>query len=426
MAGSWYLGRTSESSPGTTLIAGRSPTVAAMVGEWLSRVRALPPRVVDAALAGALALFAVQELLVSGELPTFGSDGLGYVSALAQSGAVAVRRTDPGRAMAVAGIAGLAMGVTGAPTTFTGVFGIMVTLYSVAAHGSEEDARWSGAITAIALAIIIATLWDEFTLSDIIANYLLFGTAWALGWATRHRRLLLVELEARAVAADRARHAEAHRAVAEERGRIARELHDVVAHSVSVMVVQTGAARRLLERDPASARGALLTIEETGRSALGELRRTVTMLRGDDHEQPLAPQPTLDGLESLVGTLRETGVPVALEVSGDPQPLPAGIDVSAYRIVQEALTNVLKHAGVTKRVRVRVRFVEEAVEIEVEDDGSGAASAPAVGGHGLVGMRERVLLYAGTLEAGPLRAGGFRVRARLPLPGGGPAEAASS
>lgn len=388
-----------------------------MVDDLLARARAVKPRTVDLALGVGLAFAAVAELAAQQGFSLTGWSALAYVFALLQTLALATRRTQPGLAMMVSGSAGLAMGVADVASTFAGVFGIMVALYSVAAHGTEHDAKVSGVITAVALAIIAVSLRDVLGLSDIVANYVLFGTAWVLGFATRNRRLLLAELEMRSIEAERARRAEARRAVAEERARIARELHDVVAHSVSVMVVQTGAARRLLDTQPEQARGSLETIEETGRSALSELRRVVGILRSEAGDEPASreSQPTLDDLQLLVAAVRAAGVPVRLDVTGEPSSLPPGVGVSAYRIVQEALTNVLKHAGITTRVDVRIHRSAEELEVEVVDDGIGAAAGKPGEGHGLVGMRERALLYGGALEAGPLSSGGFRVRARLPL-----------
>jgi signal transduction histidine kinase len=221
--------------------------------------------------------------------------------------------------------------------------------------------------------------------------------------------------------------------VAEERGRIARELHDVVAHSVSVMVVQAGAARRTLAASPEQAATALGQIELTGRQALVELRRLLGLLRDDEAgDADLAPQPSLAHLESLAAAAREAGLPVEVAVEGEPQPLPAGVDLSAYRIVQEALTNSLKHSG-PGRARILVRYGVHDLRLEIRDDGpagngqrKGQASAfgrqPADSprrerraGHGLIGMRERVALFGGTLETGSLPGGGYRVAARLPL-----------
>ena len=199
----------------------------------------------------------------------------------------------------------------------------------------------------------------------------------------------------------------------DERSRIARELHDVIAHSVSVMTVQAGAVRRLLKPDQEREREALLTVEETGRQALTEMRRLLGVLRQSDEKAALAPQPGLATLERLVAQVREAGLPVEMRVEGEEIALPAGIDLSAYRIVQEALTNALKHAG-PARAWVVVRYGADEVEVEVANDG---VSNGGSGGYGLIGMRERVALYGGDLTAGPRDGGGFTISARLPVAG---------
>jgi signal transduction histidine kinase len=225
--------------------------------------------------------------------------------------------------------------------------------------------------------------------------------AWALGEASRNRRAAIQE--------------EARRAVGEEQARIARELHDVIAHSVSVIVVQAGAAGDVFDERPDQARAALGSIEEAGRDALGELRRLISAVRPGQAEDPTQPQPGLDRLDELTERVRGGGLEVVVRREGRPEPLPAGVDLSAYRIVQEALTNTLRHARAT-RAEVVVRFGPDAVEVDVSDDGRAApASEENGGGVGILGMRERASLLGGTLEAGPLPAGGYRVHARLPL-----------
>jgi signal transduction histidine kinase len=221
--------------------------------------------------------------------------------------------------------------------------------------------------------------------------------------------------EERAELAERERELAAREAVVEERARIARELHDVVAHNVSMMVVQAGAERRVLDGANGSTREVLQTIEEIGRGALTEMRRLVGILR-HDADDPLAPQPGLDDVATLVTQVREAGLPVELTIEGERRDLPVGIELSAYRIVQEALTNALKHAG-DARAEVSIRYGADALELEVLDDGDGrgGAASPTGGGHGLVGMRERVALYGGRFDASRRPGGGFAVRAKLPI-----------
>ena len=224
-------------------------------------------------------------------------------------------------------------------------------------------------------------------------------------------RRVIGDRERRARIAERERDVATREAVVEERARIARELHDVIAHHVSMIVLQAGAERRVL--DDGSTREVLETIEQVGRGALTETRRLLGMLRADADE-PLAPQPGLDDVPTLVGQLREVGLPVELHVEGERRELPVGIELSAYRIVQEALTNALKHAG-DASTTVHVRYGPNSLELEIADDGNGNASRVSGGGHGLVGMRERVALYGGRFEASPDPQGGFVVRVRLPV-----------
>jgi signal transduction histidine kinase len=233
------------------------------------------------------------------------------------------------------------------------------------------------------------------------------------------RRAYTASLEERAAQLEAARVADARTAVSEERGRIARELHDVVAHHVSVMTVQATAAQRMLERDPALAREAMAAVESTGRAALGEMRSIVGVLResAGERSDALAPQPRLADLDCLLVSLREAGLRVALVRSGDLTDLPAGIDLALYRIVQEALTNTLRHAGPTSAEVTLVRSTH-AVQVRVVDSGRGAAAAlngSGCAGHGLIGMRERVALYGGDLTAGPRSGGGYIVEASIPL-----------
>jgi signal transduction histidine kinase len=226
-------------------------------------------------------------------------------------------------------------------------------------------------------------------------------------------RLGIQSRDRRADLAEREREVAAREAVVEERARIARELHDAIAHNVSMMVVQAGAERRVLDESQGSTRDVLGTVEQIGRNALTEMRRLVGMLRTDE-DDPLAPQPGLGDLQTLVAQVREAGLPVELQVEGEPRELPVGLQLSAYRIVQEALTNALKHAG-DARATVRVRYADDSLELEVVDDGVGAQAVVTSGGHGLVGMRERVALYGGRFEAGRRPTGGFTVRVLLPI-----------
>jgi signal transduction histidine kinase len=223
--------------------------------------------------------------------------------------------------------------------------------------------------------------------------------AWALGEAARNRRVAIEE--------------EAQRAMADEQARIARELHDVIAHSVSMIVVQAAAADDVFDEHPDQARQALRSIEQAGRDAMAELRRLLSAVRPGLQEKGTAPQPGLDRIDELAESLRAGGLQVAVRREGEPAALPAGLDLSAYRIVQEALTNTLRHARAT-RADVTLSYAQDALELDILDDGR-APAGNGTGGHGLVGMRERAALLGGTLEAGPHPGGGYRVHARLPL-----------
>ena len=226
-------------------------------------------------------------------------------------------------------------------------------------------------------------------------------------------RRIVGDRDRQARLAERERDVAAREAVVEERARIARELHDAVAHNVSMMVVQAGAERRVLGADSGATREVLQTIEQIGRSALTEMRRLVGMLRTDSADM-LAPQPRLADLPTLMTQVREAGLPVEFQVDGKSRELPVGIELSAYRIVQEALTNALKHAGQASAA-VRLRYGPEALELEITDDGGGIPATVPGGGHGLAGMRERVILYGGKFDAAARPGGGFAVRVLLPL-----------
>ena len=280
--------------------------------------------------------------------------------------------------------------------------------------GSHPDLRAAVAGAVIGyLSMVLIVLDDRPRVAGTVAIFLVTAVAWTIGRALGERGRRTADLEERAERLERA-HAEA---VAGERATIARELHDVIAHSVSVMTVQAGAARLLLEEDPPRARESLVAVEETGRQALGEMRRLLGILRGDEHEARLTPQPGIADIDALVEQVRAAGLPVDVVVDGAPKPLSPGVDLAAYRVVQEALTNALKHAGAA-RARVSIRYGANALELAVTNDGR----APRNGGtgHGLVSMRERVTLYGGEFEAGPRGEGGYAVRASLPLDAAAP------
>ena len=285
--------------------------------------------------------------------------------------------------------------------------------------GSLRDARKAGIGLAIILAstAILVSQIPGHTSAEVVFIPIDFAICWFAGFVFRRSADQAQAAETRALVAERDREADALRAVVEERTRIARELHDIVGHSLSVMTVQTSGVRRLLRPEQEQEREALLAVERTGREALAEMRRVVGALRDPNGGPALAPQPSLSRVDALVAHARETGLPVDLEIEGDPVPLPPGVDLTAYRLVQEGLTNAIKHAS-AGHAEVHVRYDDGHVEIEVCDDGRGAdgiGAAAGGSGHGLVGMRERVSIYGGELDAGPRAEGGFRLHARLPV-----------
>jgi signal transduction histidine kinase len=271
----------------------------------------------------------------------------------------------------------------------------------------------AGIVLAIGVEALVAYRDPLKNLSAFIATCIVFGLIWTVAFALGRKFEEADEAKKRAAQAEREREERARTAVTEERARIARELHDVVGHSVSVMTVQASAVRRLLRPEQKREREALLIVERTGREALAEMRRMVGVLRRPEEGPALAPQPSLEHVERLIEQAREAGLSVELRVEGEPQPLPAGVDLTAYRLVQEGLTNALKHAR-AERAQVVVCYGDGDLEVTVSDDGRGAGSADG-GGHGLVGMRERVAVFGGELEAGPRAEGGYRLRAKLPV-----------
>jgi signal transduction histidine kinase len=274
-----------------------------------------------------------------------------------------------------------------------------------------------GLLIVIASAAAIVYNLPDHSAGDLILIPSVFALGWLGGFAFRERDVQAAAAEERAVHAEHEREAAARVAVAEERARIARELHDIVAHALSVMVLQVGAVRHKLSELPAEDREALEDVERAGRTALAEMRRLLGAMRERGREAELEPQPGLDNLGALVERVRSAGLPVHLQVEGEPLPLPRALDLSAYRIVQEGLTNVLKHAGASY-AEVVVRHRPDALQIEVRDDGRGPADDGSVG-HGLVGIRERVNLYDGEMTAGAPNGGGFVLSASLRLKGQG-------
>ncbi|POM25773.1 Sensor histidine kinase DesK [Actinomadura rubteroloni] len=297
-------------------------------------------------------------------------------------------------------------------------FVVLVGLYTVTAYTTP----WRGlaALGTAQLGALMEVLqvwtggWKDIEGPLLFFAVVNFGV-WILGLHIRTRREYLRSVEDRAARLERERENELRMARAGERSRIARELHDVVAHNVSVMVVQADGASYTLDTDPARARQALTAISETGRTALGEMRRLLGVLRADDDVSVYAPQPGLAQLGDLVDQVRHAGLPVDVQASGEPPSLAEGRQLTIYRVVQEALTNTLKHGGPEATARVRLGYGPDEVRVEISDDGRGAAASDDGRGHGLPGMRERVGVYGGEVRAGPRVGGGFEVVARIPV-----------
>jgi len=373
-----------------------------MRDEFLNFIRRRGDEVLAAALT-ALALLGVA-LTEAPESHRVASAAL----AVALGAAAARRSRDPlpllGLILAVAVVA-LAVPMLAEPTN-SGVFVFyLLAIYSAAAHTSGRRTLVAGGMVVGLYVMAFASDGTGISADTVIFYTLLLSTPWAAGRAVRQRRLNDRELEQEKT--------RAAAAIVEERARIARELHDVVAHSISVMVLQARGGRRVLDSDPADARDAFAVIESTGQQALDEMRRLVGMLRSDDETLPLAPQPSLKELGTLVEQVRAAGLPVHVAIEGEPQDLPPGVDLSAFRIVQEALTNALTHAG-PARARVVLRYLADDLEVEISDDGPGSGDGSG-SGYGLVGMRERVEVYGGELRAGRQPGGGYALRVRLPF-----------
>ena len=342
---------------------------------------------------------------------------LGYALVLLHTLPLVARRRFPGAVLALCVASGLAFAALFMPPFFLGP-ALLVAVYSVAAYGR----RWVSLAGLVVAELGLAAVWFTPAMLER-STFLLFmgiiAVAWVLGHFVGDRQVYAAQLEERTAELERAREELARRAVAEERLRLARELHDVVAHAMSVIAVQSGVGAHVANTQPKEAAKALAAIEATSRAASEELRRLLGVLRQEDEPQgDLAPVPGLADLDVLLAEVSKAGLAVKLQVNGTQPQLPAGVDLSAYRIVQEALTNVVKHAG-PARAQVVVGYRDHDVTVEVTDDGRGAVTSASDGrvgsGHGLIGMRERVQAFGGDFQAGPCPGGGFRVAVRLPL-----------
>ena len=388
----------------------------ARIVSWLR----LPVQVQDALLAVFVTLFQVlgtqrAALNQPGARPLADPDNLGYLLLVVAGLVLLARRRRPLAVFAVAAAVSLVYYAAGYPDG-PGTLGLFVAIYTLVERG---DGQRTLRVAAAGIAVLSA-VW--LAVAEVppfnAAGWVLFriGTAVmaaALGESVRGRRVLAAEALERAERAERTRDEEARRRVDAERLRIAREVHDTVAHAVAVINVQAGVTAHVLDKRPEQARETLVTIEQTSARALDELRATLGLLRGDDRGD--APTAGLDQIKELAGMARDAGLDVTVEVRSAPRELPSAVDQAAYRILQESITNAIRHAG-PARVTVSLGYGPDDLEILVSDDGRGPDGPADGGGQGIVGMRERAALLGGELTAGPRPGGGFQVRARLPLP----------
>lgn len=328
---------------------------------------------------------------------------------------IAFRRRYPVAVAYLTMVFGIAHSALGLGTA--GLITSCIALYTLVAYVSRRSAALYVVANAVTSTVQLLIQVEDDWIMLAVSITLLFAFCWVLGEFVGARRAYQLEVEQRLALLETERDHQAKIAVAEERARIARELHDVVAHAVSVIVVQADGAAYAVRGKPELAERAVQTISATGRQALTELRRLLGVLRSDGNDSERTPQPGAQSLTELADRVRSVGLPVRLDVSGDLDDLPAGVSLGVYRIVQEALTNTLKHAGPGSKAKVRVQRVGDRVDLDITDNGHSAARTlvGVSGGNGLIGMRERALVFGGTLEAGPRPSGGWQVRASLPF-----------
>jgi signal transduction histidine kinase len=376
---------------------------------WLRR----HPLLVDSVLAGALLVLSIAQIAHGGWTES--------TSTFLLVVPVAFRRRAAITAFVIAIAGGALQVMTGVPSAAD--LAVLILLYTVAAYRPRR-ASIIALLVCLAGSTVAVMEWGpvpgvRLVWRLIFAAFVFGGlelTVWILGDSMRYRRGYYAALEDKAARLEAERNAQAKVAAAAERARIARELHDVVAHHVSVMVVQADGAGYALRTDPDRAGAALEAIADTGRQALNEMRRLLGVLRSADDQATLAPVPGLGELRELLDQARAAGLEVSYTLSGTPRELPEGAELAAYRVVQESLTNTRKHAGLAATAAVALRYGAESLIVHVTDDGLGVVSAEDTGGHGLAGMRERIAMYGGTVTAGPLPGGGFGVTASLPCP----------
>jgi signal transduction histidine kinase len=409
-----------------SLPAASETSVAGMGSSGLARRWALSdPLVQDALIALLLTAASLIGLLTQlhVDLPEGGTDGhpgldgIGLALALLQTVPLVWRRVAPIAVLVIVTTATFLFFTLGYFPSFAS-FGYLLALYTVAAHRERRTSIPAALASVFVVVLILFMSKEPVEIDTVFSECLVIGAVWFIGDGLRAKRSQVITLEDRATRFEREREKAARRAVAEERRVIARELHDVVAQKVSVMVAQSVAAQRVFDDEPEESRTVLRTIEDSGREALVEMRRLFGLLRTDE-DRPDARdlQQGLDDVEWILSRVREAGVRVDLRVEGQPRSLPPGLDLSAFRIVQESLTNVVKHAGAT-RATVEIRYVASGIDLSIVDDGRGSETAdrdPGRARYGHLGMRERVALFGGRLRVGPRLGGGYEVVAFLPL-----------
>jgi signal transduction histidine kinase len=387
----------------------------ARLTEWF---RGVDPRIIDALIGTAFTVFGLIGLLADKDPHDYyrSPNALAVVLSLFCSVPYFFRRRAPLTVLMTNVVALVILSVMQFGSNVPSQM-VLVGAYTVGAHCANR-ARTIG-VVSIALGVLTVAVVGipDATSANLALTGAIYAAAYLFGSTVRNRRLYTDQLEERAADLVRERDEEAKRAVADERLRIAQELHDVVAHSMGVIAVQAGVGEHVIDRDPGEAKKALAAIATTSRSTLTEIRRLLGVLRDNDGAAH-APAPGLGDLPRLVSDLAAAGLPVEVHANGERLELPPGVDLTAYRIVQEGLTNVLKHAGPATAC-VRVTATPGVLNLEITDDGRGVNARATSGGHGLLGMRERVAVYGGTLETGPRTGGGFRVAAQIPY---GPTE----
>jgi len=366
----------------------------------------------DLAICLGVLAFGLAEVLSSG----YPQRGLWVAAVVANAAALLFRRRLPlVTLVAVLGLMGAMATVDRPEDPAFWFFAVIFATHAVGAYAPLPQAVFG---LGLACAVfLVGAIEDDQTASDVLFVWLLLAGVWGIGRLLERRTHEAATAERHAALLEQERELRAREAIVEERARIARELHDIVAHGVSTMVLQAGGVRRRLTGEQDAERDALLNVEETGRRSLTEMHRMLGIMRQSDTSDPLTPQPGLGRLDELAESMRAAGLPVELRHEGEPVELPSGLDLSAFRIIQEALTNTLKHAG-PARASVTVAYRPDSLDVEVLDDGSGSVNGRAngqAGGHGLVGMRERVALFGGELDTGARPSGGYRVHAHLPL-----------